>query len=69
LDVGAEALFVAGMVALAGYLLWQQRVLLLVNLLLLLAILGIAQWLLRPFRWLVPSWLGWLVLLRFLKKP
>lgn len=67
-DVASEFLFAAGMVALAGYFLWQQRVSILISLVLLVALLAIAQWLLRPFTRLFPSWLGWLVLFRYLKK-
>lgn len=67
-EAGAELLFTAGVLSLVGYILWQQRVSILISLVLLIALLAIAQWLLRPFVRLFPSWLGWLVLFRYLKR-
>jgi hypothetical protein len=67
-EVSAELLFSAGMLALFGYFLWQQRVSILIILALFVVVLAIAQWLLRPFARLLPSWLGWFVLFRYLKR-
>ena len=56
-NVAADLVFAAGLIALMGYLVWQQRGAILISFVLLMAGLGLAQWLLRPLKWLCPPWL------------
>jgi len=67
-DYAAEGIFAAGLLALVGYILWEQRVAIFISLGLLLGFMYITAWFLRPFDRMLRFWMPWIFLFRLLRK-